>query len=152
MKDNNKPEWMKRVKQSIEDFNSGNTDSNNFIDNKLVLEEGIDTKVRFIEVDKLQDAPKEWNRFKPLTYDKFESLKDSIEEEGLLHPIYVWKYKDDYIVISGHNRKRAYQELYNKTKDKKYKKISATILIVNKLDEKKAKKTIEISNIQRDIF
>jgi ParB family chromosome partitioning protein len=151
MQDNNKPEWMKRVKQSMEDFDNENTDRNNFIDDKPVLEEGIDTSVRFIETEKLKDAPKEWNRFKPLTYDKFQSLKDTIEEEGLMHPIYVWKHKDDYIIISGHNRRRAYEELYEKTKNKKYKKISATIEIVDKIDEDRARSLVGIGNIQRAI-
>jgi len=145
------PQWLTNVGDSLDDLENEDDGNDILHSNKYELEEGIDTNVRFIEIEKLKDAPKEWNRFKPLTYDKFESLKDSIEEEGLLHPIYVWKYKNDYIIISGHNRRRAYQELYEKTKNKRFRKISATIEIVNEIDEERARSLVGIGNIQRAI-
>ncbi len=68
-------------------------------------------KVVKIDIDKLELAPDEWNFYPPLDDEEFEKLINSILEHGLLHPIVVWKNEDKYIILSGHNRVRAYKTI-----------------------------------------
>jgi ParB family chromosome partitioning protein len=58
-----------------------------------------------IELDKLKEAPSDWNFYSPLSEKKMEELIESIKSNGLLHPLVVWEQDDgNYIVLSGHNR------------------------------------------------
>ena len=71
-----------------------------------------------IPIDKLVPASKEWNFYAPLPDDKMLELIESIRENGLLHPIVVWKRKDaPTMVLSGHNRLESYKKLYQATGD-----------------------------------
>lgn len=62
-----------------------------------------------IEIDKLQEAPNDWNFYPPLVGEEFERLVRSILAHGLLHPIVVEHRGDKNIILSGHNRVRAYR-------------------------------------------
>lgn len=74
-----------------------------------------------IPIDKIVPASKEWNFYAPLPDDKMLELIESIRENGLLHPIVVWKRKDaPPMVLSGHNRLEAYKKLYQATGDEQY--------------------------------
>ena len=73
-----------------------------------------------VDIDKLENAPKDWNFYRKLPDDKFLELVESIQNKGLLHPIVVWEKEDNYMILSGHNRARAYQKLYEITNDEKY--------------------------------
>lgn len=110
-----------------------------------------DLTVRLLDIDKLKDAPDEWNFFKPLPSNRYQMLKDSIAKEGLLHPIYAWEYENNYIIISGHNRRNIFKELYEETGDEKYKYIPAKIETVIELDEERAEALVAIGNLQRAI-
>ena len=69
-----------------------------------------------IPIDKIVPASREWNFYAPLPDDKMLELIESIRENGLLHPIVVWKRKDaPTMVLSGHNRLEAYKKLYQAT-------------------------------------
>ena len=64
-----------------------------------------------IPIDKIVPASREWNFYAPLPDDKMLELIESIRENGLLHPIVVWKRKDaPTMVLSGHNRLEAYKK------------------------------------------
>jgi len=105
-----------------------------------------------VEVDKLKDAPKNWNFYSKLDDDKFLELVDSINNNSLLHPIVVWQQDEDYMILSGHNRVRAYRKLYEITKDEQYLKIPAIIKKHDEITEDIAKEIIIDTNwIQRQL-
>lgn len=62
-----------------------------------------------IEIDKLEEAPNDWNFYPPLIGEEFERLVRSILAHGLLHPIVVEHREEKNIILSGHNRVRAYR-------------------------------------------
>ena len=69
-----------------------------------------------VPLDKLSPAPADWNFYAPLPDDKLLELIESIRANDLLHPIVVWKQPDGALMIlSGHNRVRAYTALLEKT-------------------------------------
>lgn len=107
-----------------------------------------DTTVKLIGLELLEDAPTKWNFFTPLIDSRFQSMKNSIMEYGLFHPILVWEIKDGtkYMILSGHNRKRAFEELFQDTGDNKYTKISAKVLRSNKMSEQKARGIVSMAN------
>ena len=70
-----------------------------------------DDKLVRIALTDLVSAPEEWNFYPSLDEDEFEKLVFSILELGLLHPIVVLKKGDRHIILSGHNRVRAYQAI-----------------------------------------
>lgn len=70
-----------------------------------------------IDIDKLVDAPKDWNFYGDLPIDKMEELVDSIRANGLLVPLIVWEQEDGtYMILSGHNRKNAIVQLLEEYK------------------------------------
>ena len=122
----------------------------NYFDDDVTMD-NLDYTVKYLEISKLEESPPEWNFFKPLDDSRFQMLKESIKTEGLLHPIHVWKYKNRFIILSGHNRVKAFKELYNEKNDDIYNKISAKVEEVNTLDEERAKTIVALGNIQRAV-
>lgn len=105
-----------------------------------------------VEVSKLKDAPNNWNFYSKLDDDKFLELVDSINNNSLLHPIVVWQQNQDYMILSGHNRVRAFKKLYEITHDEKYLKIPAIIKKNDEITEDMAKEIIIDTNwIQRQL-
>lgn len=89
-----------------------------------------------VPLDMLSPAPAEWNFYAPLPDDKLLELIESIRANDLLHPIVVWKQPDGALMIlSGHNRVRAYTALLEKTGEDKYRCIPATVLTDITADE-----------------
>lgn len=89
-----------------------------------------------VPLDKLSPAPAAWNFYAPLPDDKLLELIESIRANDLLHPIVVWKQPDGALMIlSGHNRVRAYTALLEKTGEDKYCRIPATVLTDISADE-----------------
>lgn len=70
-----------------------------------------------IGIEELEQAPKEWNFYPALQEEEFEKLVFSILEHGLLHPIVVRKVEDKNIILSGHNRVRAYRAIAEDLRD-----------------------------------
>ncbi|MBP2028717.1 ParB family chromosome partitioning protein [Acetoanaerobium pronyense] len=105
-----------------------------------------------IYLDKLEDAPTEWNFYDPLSHEKMVELTESIKEKGLMHPLVVWEREDNYIILSGHNRKRAYEILFKATKEEKYSKIPCLIKGKSEISEDEAREIIVDTNwIQREL-
>ena len=105
-----------------------------------------------LELDKLKAAPSEWNFYTPLSDNKMSELIESIIDNGLLNPIIVWETDNDYMILSGHNRVRAYTMLYEQTRDEKYKKIYAYIKKKNEITEDEARTIIIDTNfVQRQL-
>ena len=89
-----------------------------------------------VPLDKLSPAPADWNFYAPLPDDKLLELIESIRANDLLHPIVVWKQPDGaLLILSGHNRVRAYTALLEKTGEDKYRRIPATVLTDITADE-----------------
>lgn len=98
-----------------------------------------------IELEKLENAPDEWNFYKKLDDGKMKELVESILENGLLSPIVVWEIEDNkYMILAGHNRVRAYEFLKVYLDD--YDKIPAIVYKKDDLDEDSAKMIIIDSN------
>jgi ParB family transcriptional regulator, chromosome partitioning protein len=115
------------------------------------LKTGLD--IFQIEIDKLEQAPKDWNFYKDISNEKMFELVKSIKDIGLLHPIVVWE-KDDgmYMILSGHSRKRAYDILFTDTKDTKYQKIPCYVKKKDEISEDEAKEIIIDTNwVQRQL-
>jgi len=75
-------------------------------------------------------------------------LAENIEEYGLAQPIIVRKLENgEYERIIGYRRLKAFEHLYNKTKDDKYKNIPAVVLDI---DEKTALALMISENIHRE--
>lgn len=71
-----------------------------------------------IDIDKLVSAPKEWNFYGDLPADKMDELVNSIRSNGLLVPLIVWEQDNGtYMILSGHNRKKAIIQLLEEYKD-----------------------------------
>jgi ParB family chromosome partitioning protein len=122
----------------------------NYFDDGVKMD-NPDYTVKYLEISKLEKSPEAWNFFKPLDDSRFQMLKESIKTEGLLHPIHVWKYNNRFIILSGHNRVKAFKELYEETNDEIYKKISSKVEEVSSLDEERAKTIVALGNIQRAV-
>lgn len=107
--------------------------------------------VTMLPLESLTPAPDEWNFYTPLPDGKFIELIDSIQSSGLLHPIVVWQKPDGVkLVLSGHNRLRAYKELYRRTESSDYATIAATVL--TDLSESEAREIVIDSNwVQRNL-
>lgn len=103
--------------------------------------------IKLIDLDLLVPAPYEWNFYKPLPDDTMLELIDSIARNGLQQPIVVWEQQDGtYMILAGHNRKRAFQMLYNSTGDEKYKKIPCKVYSYPELDRLQAKEIVIDTN------
>ncbi len=82
--------------------------------------EPIDSTVNRVSLDYLVDAPEDINPYSPVKGKKYYEIMFSIITNGLIHPIVVWRRpkesatdKEHYMILSGHNRKRIFDEIYS---------------------------------------
>lgn len=82
--------------------------------------EPIDSTVNRVSLDYLVDAPDDINPYSPIKGKKYYEMMFSIIINGLIHPIVVWRRpkesptdKEYYMILSGHNRKRIFMEIYS---------------------------------------
>lgn len=134
-----------------EEFSSTETNLNPFDAPKALANLTTGMDLFQIKIEKLVNAPSEWNFYSPLPDDKMEELVNSIRDKGLLHALVVWAQDDGtYMILSGHNRKKAIETLYEQTQDKKYKQIHCYVKKKGQLDEVQAQGIIIDTNwIQR---
>lgn len=102
-----------------------------------------------LAVSALLPAPSEWNFFSALPDGKFLELCDSISAHGLIHPLLVWETPEgDKIILSGHNRVKALNCLYEATGEIKYS--TAPCVVRRDLDEDEARALVIDANwVQR---
>lgn len=119
------------------------------------LDEKSDQIVK-IDISSLESAPDEWNFYPKLEAEEFANLVKSIVEHGLLHPIVVRKIEEKHIILSGHNRVRAYKYLkaqlenINPEEAKLYDQIMA--VIKENIDDEEAREIIIDANyVQRQL-
>lgn len=133
---------------------SGNIIAENALNMPNILADfktGLD--VFQLETCKLESAPAEWNFYSELSNEKMFELVNSIKDVGLLHPIVVWERENgNYMILSGHSRKKAYDILFEQTNDPQYKKIYCYIKKKNDILEDEAKEIIIDTNwVQRQL-
>ena len=104
-----------------------------------------------LPLDSLHAARPDWNFYSPLSDDKMVELIASIRDNGLLHPIVVWRRPGQPdMVLSGHNRLEAFRRLYKTTGEEKYARIPCTVR--QDLTEEQAREIIVDSNwVQRSL-
>jgi ParB family chromosome partitioning protein len=105
--------------------------------------------IEYIELTELEDAPKEWNNIFPKLPDgKMLELINSIQSNGLLNPIILWQQENKFMILSGHNRVRAFKYLV--MQDEKYKTIPSIIFKKDDIDETQAREIlIDTNYVQR---
>ena len=100
-----------------------------------------------VPIDLLDPAPREWNFFRPIKKESFIGLMQSIEQEGVLHPIIVWEQDNGrYMILSGHNRYNAVKTLFELTSELKYERIPAFVKASGEINEVRARRLIIATN------
>ena len=154
----------KAKQQNRENMTIQNNSTANILEG--FIKKSDDKSAQYILLHELYAAPSEWNFFNKLNDSQTYELIESIEKEGLMNPILVWKKDRDsieqlsekadqyllegnkYMILAGHNRVNAFRLLFQQTGDEKYSKIPA--FIYDGMDEERAKYIIVASNyIQR---
>lgn len=118
---------------------------------------GADPDIEYLYLHQLIDAPKEMNEWSVRPENVLIDYALSIADTGLIHPLTVWEQPDGkYMILSGHNRKRAYQLLTTKFADikdsngmyfsDKYQTIRCSVYPYKSLDVNKAKRIINDAN------
>lgn len=109
-----------------------------------------------IDIAKLESAPDSWNFYPQLAEDEFANLVKSIYEHGLLHPIVIRKTGNSHVILSGHNRVRAYKYIKSELEKlrpeeaKEYDQIMAVIKEDIK-DEQAREIIIDANYVQRQL-
>lgn len=124
----------------------------NSIENKI--EELIQNSVSdSILLDECIEAPDDWNFYGKISANKMQELLESILSIGLMQPIIVWEQEENkYMILSGHNRVRAYKLLRDNENSSRYSRIEAIIKRKNEINENIAKEIIIDTNyVQREL-
>lgn len=133
--------------------NRDRTYAKKMFDNLNTIDQNTNKTVYYIDVDKLDHAPIEWNFFDPLNDQKMYELIDSIQENGLLFPIILWQKVDGrYMILAGHNRVEAFKKLYAFTKDSVFLKMPAFVYQPREITAEQAKTiVIDTNYVQRSL-
>ena len=100
--------------------------------------EGVDLFKRFekVNIDEMNNVHYSWNYFDAPNKYELLSLISSIESIGLINPlILVKEMNNTYTIISGKSRVLALKNLFNNTKDLRYKVAPAFILNHDEVDQ-----------------
>lgn len=117
------------------------------------IDESTGKAITYVDVDSLEEAPKEWDQFPDHTKEEYLRLKFSIMNTGLIQPISVWdRGREGKVILAGKNRTRIYKEIRDSKEgnpDVDYSKIPAIIYGRREIDEEKARDIIVDSNTQQ---
>ena len=111
------------------------------------------SKETYVERRLIYRAPDTWNFFGTPDNESYMLLVSSIAQDGLMSPIILWEHENPenpeqrYMILSGHTREHAYDDLYQATGDDKYLAIAAKIYHKDEIDENDAQRIIILSNI-----
>ena len=98
--------------------------------------------------DQLKPAPEAWNFFGKPEPDQYALIFQSIYKYGLWHPLTVWQQADgSYMILGGHTRNQAYQDLYDITPDEKYLSIPCKVYRHGQISETTARRIVILTNI-----
>lgn len=100
--------------------------------------------VEYIDINRLIPFTDDKRRTQPfvLSHEKIEQIKLSASDIGILTPLIVRKYNDDYQIISGHHRYEAAKELNMLT----------VPCVIRDIKDNEAVKYVAESNIQRSML
>ena len=117
-------------------------------------------KIQYIDVDMMEDAPENWNRYPKLKdsqLDKYLELKLSIYEKGVEEPCILWQQIDDtYMILAGHNRRQICKEIISENKDtrgfeeSKFRFLPSIVYGTDEIDDAQAQQIIDDTNLYRD--
>lgn len=118
-------------------------------------------KMRMLDIELMDDAPLEWNRFPRLKRDnpsKYVELLMSIDINGTYSPLIVWTKTDGrYMILAGHNRRDANLDILAAHEGEpgfdieKHKKLPCMVYDVDEIDDVKAREIIIDTNyLQRE--
>lgn len=117
-------------------------------------------KIVHVDIDKMIDAPEDWNRYprlKDTQADKYLELKLSIYENGIEEPLILWEQPGDrYMILAGHNRHDISREIIQECKDEpgfqeeKYRFPACIVYSRDELNEDQARGIIDDTNLYRD--
>lgn len=130
--------------------------------NHLSIENGISKTTKanteeYLSLNDLYSAPEDWNFYGDISPTKMAELIESILSVGMLHPIIVWDKPDrisgkKYMILSGHNRVKAFNLLKSTDTNGDFSKIKAIIKNTTEIDENIAKEIIIDTNwVQREL-
>jgi len=98
--------------------------------------------------NRLKPAPEAWNFFGKPDPDQYALIFQSIYKYGLWHPLTVWQQEDgSYMILGGHTRNQAYQDLYDITQDEKYLSIPCKVYKHDQISEATARRIVILTNI-----
>lgn len=117
-------------------------------------------KISRIDIDKMVDAPEEWNKYprlKDTQTDKYLELKMSIYEKGIEEPLILWERPNgEYMILAGHNRHDISCEIIRECREEpefdedKYRYPACIVYAVDELSEDQARGVIDDTNLYRD--
>lgn len=119
----------------LKDFNSNKDRGTNDTTKKEVKE---------IPVKEIKEYSNVRKKLKNIT-----GLKQSIKQQGLIEPITIFKYNNQYYIFVGHRRHKAFTELSEENPDKFYK---IPCIIKHDIDLNELKEAQIIENVQRESF
>lgn len=117
-------------------------------------------KISHIDIDKMVDAPEEWNKYprlKDTQAEKYLELKMSIYEKGIEEPLILWERPEGkYMILAGHNRHDISCEIIQECREEpgfdedKYRYPACVVYAVDELSEDQARGVIDDTNLYRD--
>ncbi len=117
-------------------------------------------KISHVDIDKMVDAPEEWNKYprlKDTQAEKYLELKMSIYEKGIEEPLILWERPGGkYMILAGHNRHDISSEIIQECREEpgfdedKYRYPACIVYAVDELSEDQARGVIDDTNLYRD--
>lgn len=117
-------------------------------------------KITHVDIDKMLDAPEDWNKYprlKDTQAEKYLELKMSIYEKGVEEPLILWERQDGkYMILAGHNRHDISCEIIQECRgepgfdEEKYRYPACIVYAADELNEDQARGVIDDTNLYRD--
>ncbi len=106
-----------------------------------------DPQDEYVEREKMDFAPEEWDCFPKATEEAIGRMAASIQKYGLLHRVTVWKRPNGrYMILGGHTRTTCYDYLYKNTKEDRYRYVPCLVYEPEQLSEVDAHRIFLLSN------
>lgn len=108
--------------------------------------------IQLLDINYLNEAPKDWDQFPEPTKEQYLRMKFSIIENGLIYPIVVWDRGDEKMIIAGKTRTRIYRDIRDNNEgnpDLDYNYIPAIVFERHELNKDQAINIIIESNTEQ---
>lgn len=155
----NNADFLKRVSANAQSATKDVSKAMERIGAGEIAEKGK-KKITHVDIYKMDDAPKEWNKYprlKDTQAEKYLELKMSIYEKGIEEPLILWERPDGkYMILAGHNRHDISCEIIQECHEEpgfdeeKYRYPACIVYAANELSEDQARGVIDDTNLYRD--